>query len=275
MVKLIKPVCSALFLLAILGRDAHPQSWVTGQTIDPSNKLPIAGVRVSAHDEAGKESSVVLTDSSGHFFLQLAPGRYLLKASRIGYASTESKTFELEDFQRILVTLHLGVQPIGVDPLVVVSRRSLAGRLVEYYDRLDRAGLAKGRFITRAQIDSVDAPGITDHMEHAGVPMAVNRRGEKWPTGVGRCRMRVFLDDVEIDGFVINELTDPSEVEGVEIYRSAYEAPAKYSSRMNTCGVVLIWTRMDKRDSMPLWKALVAGTVGVAAAILLRAWWVN
>ena len=115
--------------------------------------------------------------------------------------------------------------------------------------------MGRGRFITRAQIDSMAMPGITAQMEVYGVPMLSNRRGEKWPTGTGRCRMRVFIHDVPAEGFVIDELVRPDNIEGVEIYRSAYEAPPRYSSRMNTCGVVLIWTRMDRAPGLAVERA--------------------
>jgi hypothetical protein len=87
--------------------------------------------------------------------------------------------------------------------------------------------------------------------------------------------MRVFIDDVPAEGFVIDELVRPDNIEGVEIYRSAYEAPPRYSSRMNTCGIVLIWTRLDKPSGLPLWQGLLAAFSGIGAALLIRRLWVK
>ena len=272
---------SAVFLLCSLlsatisGYDAAAQSGVVGRTVDQAARTGIAGVRVSAHDERGREHGVTLSDSIGHFRLNLPPGEYLLRASFLGYATAETRMIEFGEDEQLEVILQMSVQPLGMEPLIIVGSRTMVGRLREYYERLDR-DTGRGRFITRAQIDSMDAPGITSYMEQHGVPMNMNlRTGEKWPLGTGRCPMRVFLDGADIGGFVINALVRPANVEGVEIYRSSYEAPAQYSDRMNTCGIVLIWTRMDRRDAMPFWKGILVGASALTALVLLRAWWTH
>lgn len=254
-------------------RLASAQSGVVGRTVDQSARTGIAGVRVSAHDESGREHGVTLSDSVGYFRLSLLPGEYRLRAAFIGYAPTETKAIDFGEDEQLQVILQMSVQPLGIEPLVIVGSRTMSGHLKEYYERLDR-DTGRGRFITRAQIDSMDAPGVTSYMEQYGVPMRMNLRGgEKWPLGVGRCPMRVYLDGVAIDGFVIDDLVRPADVEGVEVYRSPYEAPPQYSTRSNTCGIVLIWTRMDKRDTIPFWRGVLLSAGSITIIALLRQWW--
>ena len=267
-----------LFLLApamLAGQERDVPSAVFGRAIDQESRTGISGVRIAALDERGRERGVALSDSIGLYRITLEPGTYLLRAQRIGYQNTETRTFELDVHTHLETLLQMSVQPVSIEPLIIVGTRTMVGRLVPYYERLDRESLGRGRFITRAQIDSMAMPGITAHMEVYGVPMLSNRRGEKWPTGTGRCRMRVFIDDVPAEGFVIDELVRPDNIEGVEIYRSAYEAPPRYSSRGNTCGIVLIWTRMDKAPGLKLWKGLLAAASGLGVALLIRSVWVK
>ena len=60
------------------------------------------------------------------------------------------------------------------------------------------------------------------------------------------CPILYFLDgtplDVSGDGYIGLGLR-PAEVEGIEVYQSATEVPARYRRSIKHCGVVLIWKR--------------------------------
>jgi hypothetical protein len=280
--RFLMTVLSIVILLAfsIVPNSVSAQTGVVGRVVDPAGKTAITDARVSAHDDRGREHAVTLTDSIGYFKLRLLPGSYYLQSLRVGYEPTRTGTVDFSDDEQVEVIIQMSARPLGVDPLVVVGRRNATGRLREYYDRLDR-DVGRGRFITRAMIDSLDAPGITSYMEQHGVPMSMSlRTGEKWPLGVGRCRMHVFIDGVNIDerggvAFDIDALVRPADIEGVEIYRSSYEAPAQYQTRLSTCGIVLIWTRMDKRDGMPFWKGILVAGGAIGSILLLRGLWLK
>ena len=270
----------AVAVAIVVPSPMRAQTGFAGRVIDPAGRTPVTDARISAHDDRGREHGVTLSDSTGYFKLRLLPGSYYLQAVRVGYAPTKTGTVEFNEEEQVEVIIQMSARPLGMDPLVVVGRRNATGRLREYYDRLDRDA-GRGRFITRAQIDSVDAPGITSHMELRGVPMLMSSQtGDKWPLGVGRCRMRVFIDGVNIDdrggvGFPIDALIRPDDIEGVEIYRSSYEAPAQYQARLNTCGVVLFWTRMDRREGMSFWKGILVAGAAISSLFLLRNAWLK
>jgi hypothetical protein len=249
------------------------QTSLVGRAIDASSRLGIAGVRISAHDEGGREKAVVFSDTTGRFHIALEPGEFLLRTSRVGYVAAETRKLELNEKEQIELLIQMDVRPIGVEPLVIVGKRTMIGRLMPYYQRLDRAEVSGGRFITRAQIDSLGIGDITEHIQQHGVPVQSNRGGERWPLGYGGCRMRVFIDDAPAEGFAIDALVRAENVEGVEIYRSGLQAPPLYSSRSNTCGVVLIWTRADRAGTLSFWKGLMVGAGVITSAVLIRLLW--
>src|SRR5262245_8526223 len=100
------------------------QSSLTGRSIDASSRQGIAGVRISAHDESGREKAVALSDTIGRFYLALEPGDYLLRTSRIGYTAAETRKFELNDKEQLELLIQLDVRAIGVEPLVIVGKRT-------------------------------------------------------------------------------------------------------------------------------------------------------
>jgi hypothetical protein len=62
------------------------------------------------------------------------------------------------------------------------------------------------------------------------------------------CYMDVYLDGValsmgdSLDLFDVNTL-QLSAIEGIEVFTSASQVPAKYNKTSRGCGVMLIWTR--------------------------------
>ena len=62
----------------------------------------------------------------------------------------------------------------------------------------------------------------------------------------GTCRPSVVVDGVRVQGYrSIDDLAQPFEIEGVEVYRSADQAPVEFTGLQAGCALVLIWTRID------------------------------
>ena len=60
----------------------------------------------------------------------------------------------------------------------------------------------------------------------------------------GFCLPDVYLDGIPQPG--ADELDDiimPFDIEGIEVYRSASEVPARYTTAGANCGVILLWSR--------------------------------
>jgi hypothetical protein len=84
---------------------------------------------------------------------------------------------------------------------------------------------------------------------------------------VGMCSPAIYLDGVRIDqssSFPIDDLVNPSILEGIEVYTLA-GAPAEFLS-FNSCGVILFWTREGERGGRGGW---LRHAIGAGAALLL------
>jgi hypothetical protein len=55
----------------------------------------------------------------------------------------------------------------------------------------------------------------------------------------------VYLDGVRFPllGESIDNIIDPSQLEGIEVYTHAAEVPAQFASARSNCGVIALWTK--------------------------------
>lgn len=89
-----RPAVLALLLAAVVPpADAQV---VRGRLVDAADETAVSGAMISLLDRDGNQSSRVLTRGTGLFEVEAdAPGRYRLRAERIGYATSFSDFFEL------------------------------------------------------------------------------------------------------------------------------------------------------------------------------------
>src|SRR4051794_14561485 len=94
-------------LAALLSATPLAAQAVQGRLVQPDG-APVAQTLVSLVDSAGRSVGTALTDRQGGFTLRApAPGRFTLRAERVGYALTESPAFRLaagETVQQRLVS---------------------------------------------------------------------------------------------------------------------------------------------------------------------------
>lgn len=95
------------------GQAAPPRATVIGRVLDAETRAPQEGVFVVALDEAGRRHAGVLADATGRFVLRVpAPGRFRLRAERIGLESGFSPWFDTGTGQ--VVTIDLSTRPMAV-----------------------------------------------------------------------------------------------------------------------------------------------------------------
>lgn len=98
---------------------------IQGRLLDAATNDPIAGATVVLLD--WEESSLQRsrsTDAEGAFSLRLpAPGRYHLRASRLGYRELTSPPIDVREEEILEVELRLSTEAIPLAPLTVVSER--------------------------------------------------------------------------------------------------------------------------------------------------------
>lgn len=219
-------------LALIRGADAlaQPAPGVISGRVSDSLGNPLAEAHVSV---VGSSISLVTTDAGGFRTPALRPGRYLLRARKIGF---EARTLDLEvlpDTQDVIIVLRELAQSL---PQVIVSaqeQRYLA-KLSGFAQRMHSRAVPAEAFITRAEIERRNPLRVTDLLRN----------------GSARCGTRGFA--VFLDGALMGPGTSPDmlsvrEVEAMEVYRGPAQVPAQFNvtaARGAAPGcTLLIWTR--------------------------------
>lgn len=231
-------------VLAILAAPAAAQT-VDGRVLDRSSDRPLSGATVELLLDNAVLSSTS-TDSLGLFRMTAEePGTYRLNVRREGRPLTMSREFEL----RVADTTHVEVRVLAgvvrLEPVVAMAQaRRLPATLAGFYDRAERN--RGGHFLLRDYIDERRASRTTDLIRSvAGFSLSVNRRGGTSVRTRG-CEPMLWVDGLQIplNGMSIDDIVQPQDIEGIEIYSGPASLPADFVRRGNPgCGAVLVWTR--------------------------------
>lgn len=265
----------ALAGLLILGAAAAPRAEaqagraglvrVTGTVVDREAGTPVRDVVVTLGDSAYQ-----VTGATGRFeFSSVFPGEYQVSVQRIGYRSVED-SLRVAPGANVRLDIRLVPQAVELEPVVVKARTDL-GKMRGFFQRR-RAGM--GSYATREDIEDRNPAYVTDVLRQMrGLWVTPRRRdGSGYDVVMrGDCRPTLFVDGMRISSSVlgIDELLTPLDVQGIEVYRGP-ETPSQYS--YNSCGAILVWTRVAERGGTASWRKvlIVTGVVGALAFILTR-----
>jgi len=222
---------------------------VRGNVLAEFTNQPVAGASVFLLTQDGTRVAQGATTSNDGTFALTAPtaGVYRLYASRPGYRLLFTPAIQLNQDEEIGVTLRMLPDTIILRPITVTASRRPSGRLGGFYDRAQRH--AGGTFITREQIEQRHPFEVSDLLRTVPGLMVVPA-----PFGFGYdvrtttgCRPRVYLDGVAyplLGSETIDRVVSPSEIEGIEVYTSPATTPVEFQGPGNTCGAIVIWTRV-------------------------------
>jgi hypothetical protein len=124
---------------------------------------------------------------------------------------------------------------------------------------LDRTGFefrrtaGFGQFVTAEDFEKRQAQHVSDVLKTIpGLRMKPLQNGigylpvsTRSPFGNG-CVLSVFIDRMRYqmaDGMSIDDMVNPTNVRGVEVYLGAAEVPVEFRSSQSVCGAIVIWTR--------------------------------
>jgi len=235
---------------------AGAQSLV-GNLLDAQTGGPIMLGYVALLTEGGERVAWTLANEEGYFRLEAPiPGTYMLYGEALGYRSSVEGPILMGEDQVIPAVFRLDPMPLVLDSLRVEAQSKRFSLVMSgFYDR-EKTGL--GHFIGPDKIlERLEAryisdffwgvPGIRlmpkDNMAGSGyVPMM--RAGA---ASRGFCLPDVYLDGIPQPGAEdLDEIIMPYDIEAIEVYRSASEVPARYTSAGSNCGVILIWSRKGR-----------------------------
>lgn len=244
---------------------------IVGQVVDEATGEGVPAVQVEVLDGRAPIPTSALGDGEGRFSLPRVPaGSFRLRVSRLGYAPATTPPAVLEAGELLTVTVRLRPEAVYLAPLEVTARTRSASPLLEgYYHRVDR-GLG-GHFLTREDITRLGPLRVSDLLATVpGVEVTsppgfgpgsrlVSMAGAFPGRAAGGCPVQVFVDGVlanrprlvagggfaPVDGVPVDDLADPSAIEGIEVYRDPGFVPAEFATPDAGCGVIAIWTRRD------------------------------
>jgi hypothetical protein len=216
---------------------------------------PLAEVEIVAL----RAKRAVRTNGQGIFVLALPAGEETLIVRRIGFLpQTFDAVLVAGDSTRVGVNLAAASARITVLPDLVVEAEgvSYAGKMTGFADRMLHRGVPRANFFTRKDIEASGLTLTVDLLMRAGLKLREDQRPDRRMRGKrstpacprGQVSMRlaprvaIFVDGIRMnDDFDVNSL-DISEVEAVEVYRSAAQVPPEYNVLGYDC-TVLFWLR--------------------------------
>lgn len=239
----------ALPFVALLAvASAAPAQTVSGRLVEPGRDGSAVGAARVQLLVAGQPRAEVTTDPEGRFFFRVpAAGMYQLSADRLGYRASVTPPVSVGPMDSLLLEFRIHPEEVVLEPLRVRadSRRIHPDHLAFYTRARVRSA---GRYLTRVQIDSLNARRTTDLLRSLpGIVVTMNNRGRQTVQGRGGCHPVVFVDGYEIRDLApltVDEIVIPVDLEGIEVYPGAAGIPGEFIRRGDGCGVIAFWTRV-------------------------------
>lgn len=249
--RLLRSLAVALSFPCALPAQADNTAAIGGYARSSFNGRPLAGVMISV--PAARKFSV--TDSTGRFALGGLPaGRQRVRVVYEG-RNSEEYDFELKRGKTKNLAVMLDVEAIDLAPVVVeATHRDFARNLAGFYERRKWYG-GFARFYTKEDLERRHPVALSQLLTTEGIFTRCLGRGclpVRWSRGK-LCAVAVSVDGMpfweqDYDHIAV------SDVQAVEVYRSAFSAPsARIAIAIDgrrdpfetpaTCGAVAIWTR--------------------------------
>jgi len=240
-----------------------------GLVTDFTSGEPLAGVSVVVND-----SQRTVSDADGTYQVVDVVWQQhgnQIEFLRLGYAPAvlEVQANSPTDGE-LLLNASLARSAIQLEGVTVEGERIVG---LGDFARRSRSGM--GDYITREDIEKRNPPIVTELLRtvpglmvtpsDAGNYVTVHRRADPL-TGSSRCRPAIILDGIRLstvtrqkmtfgtldagEGDIfqgrdigIDDLVDPNDVVGIEVYKGPSTVPVELSMVNTDCGVIVIWTR--------------------------------
>lgn len=266
---------AALAAVLLLGTGPAAGQSVYGRVLVLGDTIGVSGADLTLADSTGTLLARVQADSAGRFRIPApGPGRFILGASRIGFAGVSS-AITIGEREVVEAELRMAEEAIPLEPLLVVARREIDEQSLEmFYDRMARnRQRGVGHFLTLDQIENRTQLSLAILLQtlpgvwyRGGSVQMVNPS----PSGGRFCTPEFFLDGMPmLGGFREIVVMD---MEGVEVYRGYSEAQEGIFP--SPCGQIFLWRKRDWGNPFS-WRRvfLAAGLLAVGWTIIGSLGW--
>lgn len=225
----------------VLGAQQAPSRTLAGIVTDTARNA-IPGVEIGLLE--GREiTRTVRTRDDGRFELTDLPvAKVSVVARRLGFQPRTYTVQIREGATRAFLPLVLDPMPTELEKVIVMARVAASGgRLKEFYERKAHNGW--GSFIDREQIERRNPTWMSDMLRSIPGVRVFTTRGGRTVVRLRDCGPTLWLDGMPLRGAQIDDVVFPSDVAGVEVYRSQAGLPPQFME-MNGCGAIVVWTRI-------------------------------
>lgn len=215
------------------------------RVVNKATREPIAGV----HMQLVGTRVAAFTDSAGTIAMRGLPSGTPIsfQARAVGFRMA-SFEITLPIGTQVERVLELEPQAIGLDTVVVAATPNTDWRSVHGFELRRIRGI--GYFITKEMIDERQANIIRDLL--VVVPgVFTSCRG-----GSASCQVQMLASGRNctpewfLDGFPASNAIGPDfpiqRIRGVEVYRSLFEVPPEFQRSNLRCGVIAVWSTMER-----------------------------
>jgi hypothetical protein len=213
--------------------------------VNKTTREPIAGV----HVQLVGTRVAAFTDSAGTIAMRGLPSGTPIsfQARAVGFRMA-SFEITLPSGTQIERVLELDPQAIGLDTVVVATTPTNNWRTINGFELRRTRGI--GYFITKEMIDERQANILRDLL--VVVPgVLTSCRGPG-----GSCQVQMLASGKNctpewfLDGFPATQAVGPDfpiqRIRGIEVYRSIFEVPPEFQRAELRCGVIAVWTNMER-----------------------------
>lgn len=187
----------------------------------------------------GESNRLLRTGKDGRFsFDGVSAGPISLTARRLGY---RARTLQLEDAAIAATPLAFVLQTVAADVASVVVEGT-DSRLDTFYAHKRQSSF--GKFIEQAEIEQKGPVYLSEMFRTIpGASVKVSGRAGNVVRLRG-CQPLIWLDGVQIPNAELDDVTNPMDVGGIEVYTSWATLPGEYMDRQaNGCGAIVVWTK--------------------------------
>ena len=237
----------ALALGALLVTHPLSAQIMGGRVMDRTTNEPVKDAIVEAINDGGRVVNRGRTDRDGFFVFEFRePGAYRIRTQRIGYTTNTSDPVQVDLRQTVQVEVKLTTGDIALEPLRVTAKTEPPHfRQLEQEGFYDRERVGFGKFLTQYEIQQRQPLQTSEVFRSVPGVSLVPAGGSHYNLVLTRdhCSPKVMIDNMTVDQSDMDNVVEPGDIAGIEVYRGPSEIPGRWMGLRSGCGLVVIWTR--------------------------------